>query len=796
MKSFKILITAFAMVAVLFTGCKKEVVTGIDTSKAGVTDFTYDEENSSSTSIAFYWDAAEAVKAGATSFSVQLAQNADFTDIDMYNSAIGQTIQVSANPNDAVTMTGLVENTWYYARVRANYPRSVYSDWTVLTKDNSVVCVAVGHGIVVMDFQTPQGLTAKALKFDKISAAWGVVAPADGYAPEYKKASDSQWIVLPETESAGFTVDGLQENTEYAVRVRAFRTAEGGSAKEYTDYAETTVKTPAKALQELNNADDVKAFFNGGLAKSTNSDVFTLKADVDLGGAEFPCAGTFPCEFVGGNHTIKGAKFKDGIAATLEGSFKGVKFDGCTFNSSAFGKVAAEASISDVTFTASSKFDYGTLVPSGGGIGILAGVNEGSIKNCTTNVSAEVKAESVSSTECYIGGLVGMSKGVVENCHNAGAFSLSISAPTSGTYHWFGGVVGQVSGLADAVLLKDCTNSGVVTLEYQTAVYFCVGGVTGGTPSGKETPGNYGIIDNCDNSAAVTMHYINGGSGAYPNIGGTAGYVEGYIRNCDNTGKISLICDSNANTWTNARLAGVAGAVTRGAKDCTNKGELFIQALTAGGTAGNRQSGNTASTCIAGVIAAAGPYAGSADIVFEGLKNEVDLSINPSSTTGTPNSYYGGCLGYVSGSVKNCSNTGNITSSSPIAVNRIGGIAGGVSFNIEGCTNSGSITHVQDLSKASGGVGSFRVYLGGICGHYDGNGSSYVKTCTNSGNVDYKCTPAAAYGTSSRESGLAGILGYSENNVAPADDCTNTGKFTAAGNSKTKTAEIANIGLN
>lgn len=796
MKSFKILITAFAMVAVLFTGCKKEVVTGIDTSKAGVTDFTYDEENSSSTSIAFYWDAAEAVKAGATSFSVQLAQNADFTDIDMYNSAIGQTIQVSANPNDAVIMTGLVENTWYYARVRANYARSIYSDWTVLKEDDAVVCISVGHGIVVMDFRTPQGLTAKALKFDKISAAWGVVAPADGYAPEYKKASDSQWIVLPETENAGFTVDGLAEDTEYAVRVRAFRNADGGSAKEYTEYAETTVKTPAKAIHDLNNADDVKAFFSTGLSKATNSDVFNLKADVDLGGSTFPCAGTFPCEFVGGNHTIKGAKFENGIAGTLEGSFKGVTFDGCTFNASAFDKVAAEASISDVTFTATSKFDYGALVPNGGGLGILAGVNEGTVKNCTTNVSAEVKAASVSSTECYIGGLVGLNKGLVENCHNTGAFSLSIASPTSGTYHWFGGVVGQVSGIADAVILKDCTNSGAVTLEYETAVYFCVGGVTGGTPSGKETPGNYGIIDNCDNSAAVTMHYIAGGSGAYPNIGGTAGYVEGYIQNCDNTGKVSLICDSNSNTWTNARLAGVAGAVTRGAKNCTNKGELFIQALTAGGTAGNRQSGNIASTCIAGVIASAGPYAGTADVVFEGLKNEANLSITPSSTTGTPNSYYGGCLGYVSGSVKNCSNTGNITSSSPIALNRIGGIAGGVSYNIEGCTNSGSISLVQDLSKASGSVGSFRVYLAGICGHYDGNGTSYVKACTNSGNVDYKCTPAASAATSSRESGLAGILGYSENNIAPADDCTNTGTFTFAGNSKTKTNAIANIGLN
>ena len=77
MKSFKILIAA-ALSAALLSGCaQKEVVTGIDATKAGVTDFAYDETMSSATTVSLVWNPTEAQKAGATSFSVQLAQKDD-----------------------------------------------------------------------------------------------------------------------------------------------------------------------------------------------------------------------------------------------------------------------------------------------------------------------------------------------------------------------------------------------------------------------------------------------------------------------------------------------------------------------------------------------------------------------------------------------------------------------------------------------------------------------------------------------------------------------------------------------
>ena len=90
MKSFKILIAAAAVTAVLFSGCQKEVFTGIDKSKAGVTDFTYDEIMSSPSTVSLVWNPSAAKTAGATSFSVQLAKKEDFSDVDMYEPSIRQ----------------------------------------------------------------------------------------------------------------------------------------------------------------------------------------------------------------------------------------------------------------------------------------------------------------------------------------------------------------------------------------------------------------------------------------------------------------------------------------------------------------------------------------------------------------------------------------------------------------------------------------------------------------------------------------------------------------------------------
>ena len=66
---------AFIAMAVLVASCNKEVESGIVSGMVPPMDVTYDETNSTSTSLGFYWEVDDAIKAGAVSFTAQIIQD-------------------------------------------------------------------------------------------------------------------------------------------------------------------------------------------------------------------------------------------------------------------------------------------------------------------------------------------------------------------------------------------------------------------------------------------------------------------------------------------------------------------------------------------------------------------------------------------------------------------------------------------------------------------------------------------------------------------------------------------------
>lgn len=789
MKSFKILIAA-ALSAALLSGCaQKEVVTGIDATKAGVTDFAYDETMSSATSVSLVWNPAQALDAGATSFSVQLAKNEDFSDATMYKPEVsmykdtpqGQTIQRDATVTDGTIFSGLKEYDRFYARIRANYPRSVYSEWTVLKDGEDLACISVGHGLLAMSFSAPKEIKLNAPAYSKIVASWSLVGKADGYAPEWKKSSDSNWTKLAETESAQAEITELSEKTSYDVRVRAYRTVDGN--KEYTDYVTASVTTPEKPAFQPNieDKDQFLMFVSTIAATAGATDSYTLEKDIDLGGAELPAVESFAGQFDGKNHVIKNASIAGNLFGTVSGSFKNVAFSGIKLENSLIGATTESAVLSGISFDKdcsaapaepADAYNFGTLV----------GSNAGTVENCSSAVAIDLKYAALPAGTCIYGGLVGYTTGVVKGCTTEGSISLTVNAPTKSNYHWIGGVVGQYEGTAGKSMVVNCTNKGAVSVEFGTAAYFHVGGVTGGSPSAKETPGNYGVVEGCTNEGAVSLHYIKGGSGAYPNIGGVVGYTEGYLKSCTNKGKVILTCDhadGDTATWTAVRMAGVGGTVSQGASDCHNFGELaFTGNYIAGGTAGARSCGNLATCCFGGVIGSAGPYVADASVVFEKCTNNVDIELTVGSKTETPNHHAGGVFGYVTGSIKDCENNGNVTFNSPVAINRLGGIAGGCVFDVSGCTNKGNlkVTHAA-VTKTD-----WRAFIGGITADSSKAESPVTYTkCTNSGNLEFVSTATV---TTSKTSAVGGIVGGGKSGVTDNFvDCSNTGKlsFTSPG---------------
>lgn len=147
MKINKMLIAVTAMLAAVLSGCKDDETVGIDSSMPMPAEFTYDESSATSSSIMVFWDPRQAISAGATSFTVQLVKSLDGS-ADMYDATTSQTIQSSVTNNSVTTFDNLTKGRIFYVRIRANYPRSVFSEWTFAMADGKPARIMVGKGVV------------------------------------------------------------------------------------------------------------------------------------------------------------------------------------------------------------------------------------------------------------------------------------------------------------------------------------------------------------------------------------------------------------------------------------------------------------------------------------------------------------------------------------------------------------------------------------------------------------------------------------------------------------------------
>lgn len=170
-------------VALVFfaASCVDEVETGVVPGMVPPTDVTYDETNSTSTSLGFYWEVDQAIKAGAVSFTAQIIQDEEIGG-DGYTGKTSQTFKATSRPNDGAIFNGLTENAKYYARVRANYPRSIYSEWIYVTgRDGKPAVIKLGTGLVEESIQTITGASARCVDVTSTTAVvqWSLSDFAD-----------------------------------------------------------------------------------------------------------------------------------------------------------------------------------------------------------------------------------------------------------------------------------------------------------------------------------------------------------------------------------------------------------------------------------------------------------------------------------------------------------------------------------------------------------------------------------------------------------------------------------------
>lgn len=241
---------------------------------------------------------------------------------------------------------------------------------------------------------------------------------------------------------------------------------------------------PARAAGTV-TIGDKDAFLD--FARSCTKDTWSvgvtveLTADLDLSGADFTSIPIFQGTFHGNGHTITGLSFTD------KGSKVGL-----------FRTLTESAQVEDLTVE-------GTLTPggTGGQVGLVAGENYGTVRNCTAKGSVSGQED--------VGGLVGLNgeSGTVAGCSNEAV----ISAPSNA-----GGIAGQNLGA-----ITGCTNAGEINTASDQDIPSNSGGIAGLSR---------GDIDSCSNSGTVGYQHLG------YNAGGVAGLQSGSITNCSNTGAI------------------------------------------------------------------------------------------------------------------------------------------------------------------------------------------------------------------------------------------------------------------
>lgn len=252
-----------------------------------------------------------------------------------------------------------------------------------------------------------------------------------------------------------------------------------------------------------------------GFAKSCSLDKWShgktikLAADINLSGTDFEPVPIFGGTFDGAGYTI------DGLRIDSTGSHKGL-----------FRYLEESAVVSDLNV-------IGTVSPAGSRseIGGIAGVNSGTIRNCTFRGTVSGESE--------VGGIVGSNEetGSVIGCYVSGIIYGKSSA-------------GGIAGRSEGTLLK-CENSAGVNLTNPETL----GGMSDFDPGAA--------IDWYESPTDEETNLLN----SYSDSGGIVGYSSGIVQSCTNTGNVGY-------PHVGYNIGGVAGRQSGYLAGCKNSGTI------------------------------------------------------------------------------------------------------------------------------------------------------------------------------------------------------------------------------
>jgi hypothetical protein len=268
-----------------------------------------------------------------------------------------------------------------------------------------------------------------------------------------------------------------------------------------------TVRAEDTDAVHIRSAEDFRAFVQSCSydAWSLGKTVY-LDRDISLTGAADLPAASFGGTFEGGGHTVSGLEITDSVSPA-----------------GLFGNLAPGALVRDLHVE-------GTVAPEGSGdrVGGIAGVNRGTIQNCS--FSGTVTGESLT------GGIAGENgpEGAIRGCEvSGGVFSKRMT----------GGIAGLNGGLIANCVNKAYVNTNTLdpalTLsELNRDLGDALRRITSPdtynlvTDSGGVAGCNEGTLSACSSSGTVGYRHVG------YNVGGIAGRSRGYVTGCRNRGAV------------------------------------------------------------------------------------------------------------------------------------------------------------------------------------------------------------------------------------------------------------------
>ncbi|MDU1411952.1 MAG: GLUG motif-containing protein [Clostridium sp.] len=253
---------------------------------------------------------------------------------------------------------------------------------------------------------------------------------------------------------------------------------------------------------EINSPEDLLELSNKCKLDSwSRGKTVILMTDIDLKDAEFQSIPSFSGIFDGNGHEIRGFNIEK-ISSSI-GLFRYIEKEGIVKNLTVEGKVKSTGNQKNA--------------------GVIAGVNRGTIDNCT--VIAEVEAES------NVGGIAG------ENGKEAIIRNSNVSGKVTGI-HYTGGIAGYNIGT-----IEKCINEATI---------------------------NISTVEDLENTTEVDLSKLNSTENVpvYTDAGGIAGFSKGYIINCENKGIIGY-------SHVGYNVGGIVGRHSGYLEGCTNRGQVY-----------------------------------------------------------------------------------------------------------------------------------------------------------------------------------------------------------------------------